>query len=204
MNNMDQQVFIVDDEEDVRDSLKELVESIGIDACTFKNANEFLQAFNPDQSGCVLIDVRMPGMSGIDLQHKLKELEAGLPIIIITGHGDIPMAVQAMKEGAFEFLQKPFRDQDILDTITKALEKDRLNREKIKNAKNLQHRIESLTARERQVVDLVLDGKANKVIARELDISDRTIEIHRSHAMRKLGAHSVAELVKIMLSSQTD
>lgn len=204
MNNSDQQVFIVDDDEQVRDSLKELVESIGIKACTFENASEFLDAFDPDQSGCILLDVRMPGMSGIELQHKLNDIEAGLPIVIITGHGDIPMAVQAMKEGAFEFLQKPFRDQDILDTITKALQKDRSNREKFTFAKTMQHRIDGLTTRERQVVDRILEGKANKVIAKELDISDRTIEIHRSNAMRKLGAGSVAELVKIMISSQPD
>lgn len=203
-NNSDQQVFIVDDDADVRDSLTELLSSVGIKTETYKDGNEFLHSFDSKQSGCILIDVRMPGISGIELQQKLKELGATMPIIIMTGHGDITMAVQAMKEGAFEFLQKPFRDQDILDTIAKAMEEDESNREKYKLKEDLQRRVENLTARERQVIDKVLEGKANKVIARELDISDRTIEIHRSHAMQKLGATSVAEMVKIMLNAQTE
>ena len=201
MNDKQQIVFIVDDDEDVRDSLIELIESIGFQTQAYDSALSFLKEFNQNISGCILADVRMPGMSGIELQLKLNELKATQPLIIMTGHGDITMAVQAMKDGAFEFLQKPFRDQELLDCIAKATEKDHENRKIRESLFANQKRIKLLTAREREVVDLVLEGKANKVIARELDISDRTVEIHRSHAMEKLGAKSVAELVKIMLSS---
>ncbi len=194
-------VYIIDDDEDVRDSLVELIESIGLQTQAYDSAVNFLNEFNENVSGCILADVRMPGMSGIELQHKLIELKAPQPLIIMTGHGDITMAVQAMKDGAFEFLQKPFRDQELLDCVTQALEKDLANRKLRENLLANQNRVNTLTAREKEVVDLVLEGKANKVIARELDISDRTVEIHRSHAMEKLGAKSVAELVKIMLNS---
>lgn len=202
MSDGNQTVFIVDDDEDVRDSLVELIESMGLQTRTYENALVFLDEFNTSQPGCVLADVRMPGMSGIELQQKLNELDAPLPLIIMTGHGEVAMAVQAMKDGAFEFLQKPFRDQELLDCITKALEKDALNRKNFGEQVAVQQRVGTLTRREREVIDLVLDGKANKVIARELGISDRTVEIHRSHAMEKLGAKSVAELVKFMLSAQ--
>ena len=142
-------------------------------------------------------------MSGIELQHKLLELNAPQPLIIMTAHGDITMAVQAMKDGAFEFLQKPFRDQELLDCITKALEQDQNNRKSLERLRENRERIKTLTAREREVIDLVLEGKSNKMIARELNISDRTVEIHRSHAMEKLEVKSVAELVKIMLQTQS-
>ena len=196
-----QTVFIIDDDEDVRDSLLELIESIGLHALAYDSALNFLNNFNVNAPGCILADVRMPGMSGIELQQKLIELEAPQPLIIMTGHGDITMAVQAMKNGAFEFLQKPFRDQELLECLTQALEKDLANRKLRESLLANQDRVKMLTVREREVVDLVLEGKANKVIARELDISARTVEIHRSHAMEKLGAKSVAELVKIMLNS---
>ncbi len=202
MNDDNQTVFIVDDDDDVRDSLVELLESMGLQTLTYANAQGFLDEFNTGKPGCVLADVRMPGMSGIELQQKLNGLGASAPLIIMTGHGEVAMAVQAMKNGAFEFLQKPFRDQELLDCITKALEQDALKRKNLSDKHAIQQRVDSLTAREREVVDLVLDGKANKVIARELGISDRTVEIHRSHAMEKLGAKSVAELVKFMLSAQ--
>ena len=204
MNNSVQRIFIIDDDIEVLDSLTELLESVGLIAKTYSSAFEFLENYEADQSGCVLLDVRMPGMSGIELQRKLNELGAILPIIIMTGHGDIAMAVQAMKDGAFEFLTKPFRDQDLLDAISSALEKEKIIREKRKNKDEIQKRIDSLTARERQVIDRVLDGKVNKIIARELGISNRTIEIHRSHAMQKLGVTSVAEMVKIMLDDHCD
>ena len=196
-----QTVFIIDDDEDVRDSLLELIESIGLHALAYDSALNFLNNFNVNAPGCILADVRMPGMSGIELQQKLIELEAPQPLIIMTAHGDITMAVQAMKNGAFEFLQKPFRDQELLECLTQALEKDLANRKLRESLLANQDRVKMLTVREREVVDLVLEGKANKVIARELDISARTVEIHRSHAMEKLGAKSVAELVKIMLNS---
>ena len=202
MNEERQIVFIVDDDEDVRDSLIELVESIDLQTKAYESAISFLSEFNTNSSGCILADVRMPGMSGIELQHKLNEIGATQPLIIMTGHGDITMAVQAMKDGAFEFLQKPFRDQELLDCLTKALDQDMSNRKQSKLLRARHESINSLTKREREVIDKVLEGKANKIIARELSISDRTVEIHRSHAMEKLGTKSVAELVKIMLSSQ--
>jgi FixJ family two-component response regulator len=199
MSEDQQLVSIIDDDMDVRDSLVELIDSIGLQAKSYASAINFLDEADINQAGCVLADVRMPGMSGIELQHKLKELGAIQPLIIMTGHGDITMAVQALKNGAFEFLQKPFRDQELLDCITKALEQDRDNRNRLKSQLITQEMVNSLTIREREVVDKVLEGKVNKIIARELEISDRTVEIHRSHAMEKLGAKSVAELVKVML-----
>ena len=202
MSELQQIVFIIDDDDDVRDSLVELIASIGIQTRAFESARNFLDTFDNDIPGCVLADVRMPGMSGIELQHRLNELKALNPLIIMTGHGDIMMAVQAMKDGAFEFLQKPFRDQELLDCITAALEKDLDNRKKQESMRENHERVNALTKREREVIDLVLEGKANKVIARVLDISNRTVEIHRSHAMEKLGVKSVAELVKIMLSTK--
>jgi len=196
-------VFIVDDDDDVRDSLVELIESVNVRVSAFESAHKFLEAFSTDSRGCVLADVRMPGMSGIELQHKLLELKVALPLIIMTGHGDITMAVQAMKDGAFEFLQKPFRDQELLDCVLKALEHDRSYSGQIQNQQHIKDRINTLTDREREVIDLVMEGKTNKVIARELKISDRTVEIHRSHAMEKLAVNSVAELVKTMLQCET-
>ncbi len=192
-------VAIIDDDEFVRDSLTELLDSVGYRSNIFKDATEFLNNFKQEQIGCILLDVRMPGMSGIELQHKLNTMEVTIPIIIMTGHGDITMAVQAMKDGAFEFIQKPFRDQELLDAISKALEKNAENIDILSKCKEIQSKIDLLTAREKQVVDCVLDGKANKIIARELGVSDRTVEIHRSHAMQKLNVSSVAELVKMMM-----
>lgn len=202
MSKDQQIVTIIDDDEDVRDSLVELISSIGMQTKDYPSAVSFLDELDVTQSGCILADVRMPGMSGIELQHKLIELNAPQPLIIMTGHGDITMAVQAMKDGAFEFLQKPFRDQELLDCLSKALDKDSANRKQLENQQAKHDRINLLTKREREVIDLVLEGKVNKIIARELAISDRTVEIHRSHAMEKLGAKSVAELVKIMLGAQ--
>jgi len=203
MSEDQQVVSIIDDDEDVRDSLVELIDSIGLQTKSYVSAINFLDEADINQAGCILADVRMPGMSGIELQHKLKELGAIQPLIIMTGHGDVTMAVQAMKNGAFEFLQKPFRDQELLDCLAKALEQDSESRNKLETQHAIQEMINSLSMREREVVDRVLEGKVNKIIARELEISDRTVEIHRSHAMEKLGVKSVAELVKIMLSIQT-
>ncbi len=203
MNEGQQIVSIIDDDEDVRDSLVELINSIGLLTKSYASAINFLDEADINQAGCILADVRMPAMSGIELQHKLNELNASQPLIIMSGHGDITMAVQAMKNGAFEFLQKPFRDQDLLDCITKALEQDNEHRNKLESQHAMQKLVNSLTTREREVIDKVLEGKVNKIIARELNISDRTVEIHRSHAMEKFGTKSVAELVKIMLSTQS-
>lgn len=199
MSNNNKTVAIVDDDEYVRDGLVELLDSVGYQAKVFSEAQEFLDSFNPSDIGCILLDVRMPGMSGIELQHKLNEMNVTIPIIIMTGHGDIAMAVQAMKDGAFEFIQKPFRDQDLIDAITKALQKNSIDQEKFNQKEKYQKQIALLTKREREVVNCVLDGMPNKIIARELGVSDRTVEIHRSHAMQKLGVKSVAELVKMMM-----
>lgn len=203
MSDILQTIFIVDDDEDVRDSLVELFGSLGLQAKSYESATGFLDDYNSEESGCLLTDVRMPGMSGIELQQKLNENEVIIPVVIMTGHGDVQMAVQAMKDGAYEFLQKPFRDQELIDCISKALAQDKTNRIELRKKRALQDRIDSLTARECEVVNKVMEGKANKKIARELDISDRTVEIHRSHAMEKLSVKSVAELVKIMLSTKS-
>ena len=199
MNEYQSKVAIVDDDDFVRDSLTELLDSVGYQSKAYANAEEFLGDFNPSVIGCILLDVRMPGMSGIEVQKQLKNTNIPTPVIIMTGHGDIAMAVQAMKDGAFEFIQKPFRDQDILDIISKALDKNIKVTQEINKFKEIQGRITLLTDREREVIDCVLDGKVNKLIARELGVSDRTIELHRSHAMKKLHVNSVAELVKMML-----
>lgn len=203
MSDILQTIFIVDDDEDVRDSLVELFGSLGLQAKSYESATGFLDAYNSEESGCLLTDVRMPGMSGIELQQKLNENEVIIPVVIMTGHGDVQMAVQAMKDGAYEFLQKPFRDQELIDCISKALAQDKTNRIELKKKRAIQDRIDSLTARECEVINKVMEGKANKKIARELNISDRTVEIHRSHAMEKLSVKSVAELVKIMLSAKS-
>lgn len=193
-------IAIIDDDELVSDSLTELLDSVGYQSSKFTTAIEFLNNFNQQEIECILLDVRMPGMSGIELQHKLNAMNVKTPIIIMTGHGDIPMAVQAMKDGAFEFMQKPFRDQELLDVISKALVKNAENILHDNKYREIQHKIQQLTAREKQVIDCVLEGKANKIIASELGVSARTVEIHRSHAMQKIDVSSVAELVKIMMS----
>lgn len=195
----EQTVYVVDDDEDVRDSLVELIRSVGLRVQPCASAHEFLDQYKAPSAGCLVLDIRMPGMSGLELQAVLKERQLTLPIIFITGHGDVPMAVQAMKDGAAEFMQKPFRDQDLLDRISKALEQDRRHRKVLEQRQSLAELIENLTPRERQIIDLVIEGQPNKVIAKKLGISDRTVEIHRSHAMQKLEASSVAELVKIMI-----
>ena len=199
MDSSDYNVAIIDDDEFVQDSLTELLDSVGYRSTNFMNAREFLDNFKQDKIGCILLDVRMPGMSGIELQHKLNAMNVKTPIIIMTGHGDITMAVQAMKDGAFEFIQKPFRDQELLDVISNALVKNLDNISFLNKCKEIQEKIHLLTPREKQVIDCVLEGKANKIIARELGVSDRTVEIHRSHAMQKLDVSSVAELVKMMM-----
>ncbi len=199
MSSNDKNVAIVDDDEYVRDGLVELLDSVGYSSQVYTQAKEFLDEFDASGIGCILLDVRMPGMSGIELQHKLNNMKVSIPIIIMTGHGDIAMAVQAMKDGAFEFIQKPFRDQDVIDAITKALEKNAIDSEQKNKQEQIRQQIDLLTKREREVVNCVLEGMPNKVIARELGVSDRTVEIHRSHAMQKLGVKSVAELVKMMI-----
>ena len=192
-------VFVVDDDEAVRASLKLLLKTLGLPAQTYASAQEFLATFDERRGGCLVLDIRMPGMSGLELQEELNTRGAMMPIIFITGHGDVPMAVEAMQRGAMDFLQKPFRDQDLLDRITEALARDRAGRELLGNRQRIRARVADLTPREREVMALVTQGKANKVIAADLDLSQRTVEIHRAHVMEKMGANSLAHLVRMAI-----
>ena len=193
-------VFIVDDDDAVRNSLRLLVKSIGLNATVMGSAQEFLAGYDPMQPGCLLLDVRMPGMSGLELQQQLNLRGAVIPVIFITGHGDIPMAVEAMQQGAFDFLQKPFRDQDLIDRMQRALESDRKNRVELSERSRIRERRDSLTPREREVLALVTSGKANKVMAADLGLSERTVEIHRARVMEKMGASSFAQLVRMVMN----
>jgi len=192
-------VFIVDDDEAVRNSLRLLIKSVGLTATALASAQEFLASYDPLQPGCLVLDVRMPGMSGLELQQRLNLRGAVIPVIFITGHGDVPMAVEAMQQGAFDFLQKPFRDQDLMDRIQRALERDRANRAELGERSRIREQHETLTPREREVLALVTSGKANKVMAADLGLSRRTIEIHRARVMEKMGASSLAQLVRMVL-----
>jgi RNA polymerase sigma factor (sigma-70 family) len=192
-------VFIVDDDEPVRDSLRMLMRSVGLNAETFAGAAEFLQAYDGDRPGCLVLDIRMPGMSGMELQEKLNDLHAIIPVIFITGHGDVPMAVKAIQHGAADFIQKPFRDQDLLDRINKAIEQDTSNRAQLLETRDIEERLANLTPREREVLDLIVDGRPNKVIAADLDVSQRTVEIHRARVMDKMRASSLAHLVRMVM-----
>jgi len=195
-------VFLVDDDEAVRDSLGLLMKSVGLTSRSFASAGEFLAEYDPDSPGCLVLDIRMPGMSGMELQQKLIEMRAILPIIFITGHGDIPMAVEAMQRGAVDFIPKPFRDHELLDRINKALEDDRKNRDALVEREEVEKRIAKLTPREKQVLDLVVQGKANKVIAGDLAVSQRTVEIHRARVMEKMQSRSLAHLVRMVMQVQ--
>ena len=195
-------VFLVDDDEAVRDSLGLLMKSVALTSRSFASAREFLAEYDPDRPGCLVLDIRMPGMSGMELQQKLIEMRAILPIIFITGHGDIPMAVEAMQRGAVDFIPKPFRDHELLDRINKALEDDRKNRDSLIKREEVEKRIAKLTPREKQVLELVVQGKANKVISGDLQVSQRTVEIHRARAMEKMQARSLAQLVRMVMQIQ--
>jgi two-component system response regulator FixJ len=199
LNNARPTIFIVDDDAAVRDALKLLLRSVGQAVETFGSAQEFLDAYSEDRPGCLVLDIRMPGMSGLELQQKLNEKHSILPIIFITGHGDVPMAVEAMQAGAVDFIQKPFRDQDLIDRINQALEKDGSNRAALGERNDIRRRLDTLTPREREVLDLVVHGKANKVIAGDLKLSQRTVEIHRARVMEKMQASSLAHLVRMVL-----
>ncbi len=197
MSIEDAVVYVVDDDEAVRDSLSVLLRSVGYQAQTFESAVEFLEGFDADQHGCLVADIRMPGMSGLDLQAALNKDGFELPIIFITGHGDVPMAVDAMKSGALDFIQKPFRDQDLLDRINQALQADSERRQSCEERSVVRARLAALTPREREVMDRVVKGQANKVIALDLGVSQRTVEIHRARVMQKMHARSLAELVTL-------
>ena len=191
-------VFVVDDDPSVRSSLKFLISTVGLHVETFDSAETALQELPADVPGCLVLDVRLRGLSGLDLQHELAARKCQIPIVFITGHGDIPMTVRAMKAGAVEFLTKPFRDQDLLDAIQIALQRDHARREQEKELTQLQRRFDLLTAREREVISLVSAGKLNKQIADQLGTAENTIKVHRSRAMEKLRADSLADLVRMI------
>jgi FixJ family two-component response regulator len=190
-------VFVIDDDRMIRDGLQSLIKSVGLRVETFASAQDFLSAKRPDVPACLVLDVRMPGLSGLDLQLKLRDGGIPIPIIFITGHGDIPMSVRAMKEGAHEFLTKPVRGQDLLDAVQKAITSDRELRREREQVNELRGRFESLTPRETQVLELVVTGLLNKQIADQLGMSELTVKTHRAHVMEKTQAESLAQLVRM-------
>jgi FixJ family two-component response regulator len=196
-------VHVVDDDEAVRSSLKLLLKSAGLSTLAYASAAEFLAAYQDDQPGCLVLDIRMPGMNGLELQDELTRRGAMIPVIFITGHGDVPMAVEAMQRGAMDFLQKPFRDEDLIDRVRKALVLDRGNRAQLKARHAIRSRLAILSPREMQVLRLLTLGKSNKQMAGDLGVSQRTVEIHRAHLMRKMEATSVAQLVRMTLAAES-
>lgn len=197
-------VFVVDDDESVRNSLKFLLRSANLDSCGFESAQQFLGAYDSTQPGCLVLDVRMPGMSGLELQQELNLRGAIIPVIFITGHGDVPMAVEAMQHGAHDFLQKPFKDEVLIERVRQAVAKNAKARAALEQHASIHMRLRSLTARERQVLALLIHGKPNKVIAHELGLSQRTVEIHRARVMEKSGASSLAELVRMVIDVEPE
>ena len=200
MTDIQQTVYVVEDDEAVRDSLGLLLKSDGKPVKTYESATAFLKDYSDKMAGCIVLDIRMPGMDGMELQKKLNEKHSILPIIFVTGHGDVPMAVDAMKEGAVDFIQKPYREEALLEKIEAALKQDLEQRKSLDEKQEIIRRIKSLTPREHEIMDRMIAGQANKVIAIELEISQRTVEIHRSRVMHKMGTHSLAHLVRMVLS----
>jgi two-component system response regulator FixJ len=195
-------VFVVDNDEAVRDSMQALAESVGYPVAGFASAQEFLDAYDPARPGCLVLDIRMRGMSGLELQDELLRRAITLPVIIVTGHGDIPMAVRAMRTGAVDFIEKPFRDQLLLDRIQQAIELDQRRRREAEERTEIQQRMERLTPREREVLEPILGGKTNKEIAHQLGVSLRAVESHRARVMERMQANSVAELVQMVLTAR--
>jgi len=201
MNDVKPTVFIVDDDEAICQSLRLVLEDIRLDVETYGSAQDFLDAYNPARSGCLVLDVRMSGMSGLDLQSELRQMGVDLPIIIITGHSDVPMAVQAMKAGAFDFIEKPFRDQVLLDSVQRAIDYNAQARRERTERTDVETKLSQLTQRERQIMDLLVTGKPNKVIAYELGINQKTVDFHRAHILEKMRVDSVVELVRFTLNA---
>ena len=197
MSTADPVVFVVDDDQSMRESLTSLVRSVGLRTEVFASASEFLERRRPDGPSCLVLDVRLPRMSGLELQERLATLDASIPIIFITAHGDIPMSVRAMKSGAIEFLTKPFRDQELLDAIQHALDRDGAARRRRAELADVRRRFETLTEREREVMARVVSGALNKQIAVELGISEVTVKLHRAHVMQKMQAESLTDLVRM-------
>jgi len=192
-------VFIVDDDDAVRNSLRLLFKTIDIDTETFSSGDEFLYAYDADWQGCIVLDIRMPGTSGLEVQKILEERGNTLPIIFITGHGDVPMAVEAMQRGALDFVQKPFRDQELMDRVSQALAQNQEQRETVAHRREVLDHFKELTPREKEVMECVVKGQANKVIAMDLEVSQRTVEIHRARVMEKMQARSLADLVRMAM-----
>ncbi|MAZ77168.1 MAG: DNA-binding response regulator [Legionellaceae bacterium] len=197
-------IYVVDDDRSMAQSIRWLIESVGLHVEIFDHPKQFLAQYNADHHGCLILDVRMPEMGGLEVQSYLKKQGIDIPIIFITGHGDVPMAIRAMKGGAVEFLTKPFNDQALLDSINNAIELDAKRRRKRQRRESIETRIKRLTPREREVMTLVVAGKLNKVIAAELHISSKTVELHRSKIMEKMEARSLAELVKLVVTYQAN
>jgi RNA polymerase sigma factor (sigma-70 family) len=195
-------VFVVDDDASVRSSLKFLLSTVGLQAQTFDSADSFLHKNRPEVPSCLVLDVRLPGLSGLDFQRELAVRNICIPIVFLTGHGDIPMSVRAMKAGAVEFLTKPFRDQDLLDAVRVALDRDRARREQETEMADLRRRFDSLTSREQEVVSMVVAGMLNKQIAAELGTAESTVKVQRSRAMEKMQAESLADLIKMIQKVQ--
>ncbi len=200
MNDKPSTVFIVDDDQEVRQALALLMESVGLQVATFASGNDFLQQFDPGQPGCLVLDVRMPGMSGLELQARLAAEIIHPPVIIITGHGDVPMAVRAVQAGALDFIEKPFNDQALLDSVHRALDLDARQRGRASKLAEIHARLETLTPREQEVMKMVVAGKRNKVIALELSVSQSTVEAHRARVMEKMQAASLSDLMRMVLS----
>ncbi|HYR88094.1 MAG TPA: response regulator [Terriglobia bacterium] len=197
MNSLQNHVFVVEDDPSMRNALKNLLRSVGLESRQFASAQEFLEADRPDGPRCLILDVRLPGLSGLDLQKELARAGIEIPIIFITAHGDIPMSVRAMKAGAVEFLTKPFRDQDLLDAIHAALMQDRVRRQNDSVLAELKRRFESLTSRERELLSLIISGRSNKHVAAEIGTSEITVKVHRRHLMQKMRAASFADLLRM-------
>ncbi len=195
-------VYVVDDDQSIRHAMGQLMQSVGLRYEIFSSADEFLARHSNERAGCLVLDIRMPGLGGLELQERLNASGSTLPIIFITGHGDVPMAVEAMQKGAVDFIQKPFRDQELLDRIGDAMKADRELRSAKAEKASVQQRVDTLTKREKEVFDLVVTGKQNKIIAYELGVSQRTVEIHRARVMDKMQAKSLADLVRMQLTTR--